>query len=104
MAKTWNTRWIGYWGFGAGLIYGVVDQFLLSDYEDDFLNENTASLFAFIVRAAICGTVLFGFCARSTQRDRGRRVAAHGDPLLSHRTASASRMRDVCGSRVDGSI
>ena len=91
-------------GLGRGLIYGVVDQFLLSDYEDDFLNENTASLFAFIVRAAICGTVLFGFCARSTQRDRGRRVAAHGDPLLSHRTASASRMRDVCGSRVDGSI
>jgi hypothetical protein len=31
----------------------------LSDYEDDFLNENTASLFAFIVGAAICGTVLF---------------------------------------------
>ena len=91
-------------GFGAGLIYGVVDQFLLSDYEDDFLNENTASLFAFIVGAAICGTVLFGSCARSTQSDRGRRVAAHGDPLLSHRTASASRMRDGCGSRVDGSI
>jgi hypothetical protein len=36
-----------------------VDQFFLSDYEDDFLNENTASLFAFIVGAAICGTVLF---------------------------------------------
>jgi hypothetical protein len=27
MAKTWNIRWISYWGFGAGLIYGVVDQF-----------------------------------------------------------------------------
>jgi hypothetical protein len=31
MAKTWNIRWISYWGFGAGLIYGVVDQFFLSD-------------------------------------------------------------------------
>ncbi len=59
MMKRWNTLGIGAWGFCVGLIYGVLDQFFLSDSEDEFSNENTASLFAFIVGAAICGTVLF---------------------------------------------
>jgi len=37
MTKRWNTLWISGWGFWAGLIYDVVDQFFLSDYEDEFL-------------------------------------------------------------------
>jgi hypothetical protein len=64
------------------------------------LAEKAATEWSGESQPAICGTVLFGSCARSTQRDRGRRVATHGDPLLSHRTASASRMRVACG-RVD---
>jgi hypothetical protein len=43
----------------VGLIYGVVDQFFLSDYEDNFLSENTLSSIAPIVWAAVCGAVLF---------------------------------------------
>jgi hypothetical protein len=57
MTKRWNTIGIGALGFWVGLICGVVDQFFLSDSED--LSESTASLFAFIAGAAICGTVLF---------------------------------------------
>jgi hypothetical protein len=40
--KRWNTLRISAWGFWVGLIYGVVDQFFLSDSTDDFLSEDTA--------------------------------------------------------------
>jgi hypothetical protein len=43
MTKRWNTLRVSAWGFWVGLIYGVVDQFFLSDYEDDFLSKNTVS-------------------------------------------------------------
>jgi hypothetical protein len=59
MTKRWNTLQVSAWGFWVGLIYGVVDQFFLSDYEDDFLSENTVSSIAPIVWAAVCGAVLF---------------------------------------------
>jgi hypothetical protein len=59
MTKRWNTLRVSAWGFWVGLIYGVVDQFFLSDYEDDFLSENTLSSIAPIVWAAVCGAVLF---------------------------------------------
>jgi hypothetical protein len=59
MTKRWNTLRVSAWGFWAGLIYGVVDQFFLSDYEDDFLSENTVSSIGPIVWAAVCGAVLF---------------------------------------------
>jgi hypothetical protein len=59
MTKRWNTLGISAWGFWVGLIYGVVDQFFLSDYEDDFLSENTLSSIAPIACAAVCGAVLF---------------------------------------------
>ena len=57
--KRWNTLRISAWGFWAGLIYGLADQFLLSDYDDDFLSENTVSSIAPVVWAAVCGAVLF---------------------------------------------
>ena len=57
--KRWNTLRISAWGFWVGLIYGVVDQFFLSDYEDDFLSESTLSSIAPIACAAVCGAVLF---------------------------------------------
>ena len=41
--KRWNTLRISAWGFWVGLIYGVVDQFFLSDSTDDFLSEDTVS-------------------------------------------------------------
>ena len=59
MTKRWNTLGTSAWGFWVGLIYGVVDQFFLSDYEDDFLSENTLSSIAPIACAAVCGAVLF---------------------------------------------
>jgi hypothetical protein len=59
MPKRWNTLRISAWGFWVGLIYGVVDQFFLSDYEDDFLSESTLSSIAPIACAAVCGAVLF---------------------------------------------
>ena len=59
MPKRWNTLRVSAWGFWMGLIYGVVDQFFLSDYTDDFLSENTVSSIAPIVWAAVCGAVLF---------------------------------------------
>ena len=59
MPKRWNTLRISAWGFWVGLIYGVVDQFFLSDYTDDFLSEDTVSSIAPIVWAAVCGAVLF---------------------------------------------
>jgi hypothetical protein len=59
MMKRWGTLGIGVWGFCVGLTYGVLDQFFLSVPEDEFSNENAASSFAFIIGAAICGTVLF---------------------------------------------
>jgi hypothetical protein len=58
MTKRWNTLRVSAWGFWVGLIYGVVDQFFLSDYEDDFLSENTVSSIGPIVWAAVCGAVL----------------------------------------------
>ena len=57
--KRRNTLRISAWGFWVGLIYGVVDQFFLSDSTDDFLSENTVSSIAPIVWAAVCGAVLF---------------------------------------------
>jgi hypothetical protein len=57
--KRWNTLRISAWGFWVGLIYGVVDQFFLSDYIDDFLSGNTLSSIVPIVWAAVCGAVLF---------------------------------------------
>ena len=59
MPKRWNTLRISAWGFWVGLIYGVVDQFFLSDYTDDFLSEDTVSSIGPIVWAAVCGAVLF---------------------------------------------
>jgi hypothetical protein len=59
MTKRWNTLRVSAWGFWVGLIYGVVDQFFLSDYEDDFLSKNTVSSIGPIVWAAVCGAVLF---------------------------------------------
>jgi hypothetical protein len=59
MTKRWNTLQVSAWGFWVGLIYGVVDQFFLSDYEDDFSSENTVSSIGPIVWAAVCGAVLF---------------------------------------------
>ena len=59
MTKRSNTLGISAWGFWVGLIYGVVDQFFLSDYEDDFLSESTLSSIAPIACAAVCGAVLF---------------------------------------------
>jgi hypothetical protein len=59
MPRRWNTLRASAWGFWVGLIYGVVDQFFLSDYENDFLSENTVSSIAPIVGAAVCGAVLF---------------------------------------------
>jgi hypothetical protein len=59
MTTRWNTFRAGAWGIWMGLIYGVVDQFFLSDYENDFLSENTLSSIAPIVWAAVCGAVLF---------------------------------------------
>jgi hypothetical protein len=57
--KRWNTLGSSAWGFWVGLIYGVVDQFFLSGYEDDFFSENTLSSIGPIVWAAVCGAVLF---------------------------------------------
>jgi hypothetical protein len=59
MTKRWNTLRASAWGIWMGLIYGIVDQFFLSDYENDFLSENTLSSIAPIVWAAVCGAVLF---------------------------------------------
>jgi hypothetical protein len=59
MPRRWNTLRASAWGFWVGLIYGVADQFFLSDYEDDFLSENTVSSIAPILWAAVCGAVLF---------------------------------------------
>ena len=63
MTKRWNTLGTSAWGFWVGLIYGVVDQFFLSDYTDDFLSEDAVSSIGPIVWAAVCGAVLFALVA-----------------------------------------
>jgi hypothetical protein len=79
MPKRWNTLRVSAWGFLVGLIYGVVDQFFLSDYEDDFLSENTV-----VNRSHRMGCGLRSgpvrSCVRSTQRDCASKVA--GSPQL----------------------
>jgi hypothetical protein len=60
MPRRWNTLGACAWGFWVGMIYGVVDQCFLSDYEDEFLNENMVSSMAPVVWTAVCGAVLFG--------------------------------------------